>query len=147
MQFKLLSFAALFVCSIAAPVSSLSSTTALGLSKQATGWTVRNFQRNCTDPNICTYSLGVDTGSGALVQCTITDTATPATTHAWYGKTCAETLDWELSWGWDYAGDFTVLTTVYKPNQTEAFFGYSHPNVGLPVITYPDVGPNAVQHV
>jgi hypothetical protein len=37
------------------------------------------------------------------------------------------------------------MTVVYEPAQIEAFFGYKSPNAGLPVATYADVGPNAVQ--
>ena len=40
----------------------------------------------------------------------------------------------------------TIVDVVLK---YEAFFGYSHPNVGLPtnpVSSYADVGPNTVQH-
>lgn len=37
------------------------------------------------------------------------------------------------------------MTVVNKLSQTEAFFGYSHPNAGLPIASYADVGPNAVQ--
>lgn len=54
--------------------------------------------------------------------------------------------DWYASWGWDYNGDFTVMTVVNVPTQLEAFFGYNHPNSGLPIAHYADVGPNAVQH-
>jgi hypothetical protein len=53
---------------------------------------------------------------------------------------------YEISWGWDYPSDFTVMTVVNETSQLEAFFGYNHPNVGLPVVEYPDNGPNAVQH-
>ena len=56
-----------------------------------------------------------------------------------------QSSDWVISWGWDYQNDFTVMTVVNEPSQTEAFFGYNHPNAGLPVATYADVGPNAVQ--
>jgi hypothetical protein len=38
------------------------------------------------------------------------------------------------------------LTLVNQTALQEAFFGYDHPNVGLPVVSYADVGPNAVQH-
>jgi hypothetical protein len=30
------------------------------------------------------------------------------------------------------------MTVVNKPNNYRAFFGYSHPNVGLPVVGYVD---------
>jgi hypothetical protein len=53
---------------------------------------------------------------------------------------------YHASWGWDYIGNFTVLTIVHEPSQEEAFFGYSHPNDGLPVASYPDQGPKATQH-
>ena len=33
-----------------------------------------------------------------------------------------------------------MLTIVHEPTQEEAFFGYSHPNTGLPVVTFPDQG-------
>jgi len=134
---------------------------------------------DCTDPNICTYYIGIDMGDGKAVhQCTITDTATPATNHPFYAKSCAEVcpflpflspqlfcffvgveadgakgVDFLISWGWDYNGDFTVLNVVQVATSLEAFFGYSHPNAPLfytppqPIISYADVGPNAVQHV
>jgi hypothetical protein len=130
-------------------------------------WTIRDFTRNCTDPNICTYWFTIDTGNSTQA-CTIVDFAIPATTHPWYNIPCQQVRfhspfsifinfqfrliifhckasDYHISWGWDYNGDFTVMTVVNETTQNEAFFGYSHPNDGLPVVTYPDVGPNAVQ--
>jgi len=56
-----------------------------------------------------------------------------------------QNADYEISWGWDYANDFTVMTVVYEPTQLEAFFGYKSPNAGLPIASYADVGPNASQ--
>jgi hypothetical protein len=53
--------------------------------------------------------------------------------------------DYDISWGWDYNGDFTVMTVVNETTQDEAFFGYSRPNEGLTVVNYADIGPNAVQ--
>jgi hypothetical protein len=58
-----------------------------------------------------------------------------------------QSANWGISWGWDNPGDFTVMTVVNQPEQYEAFFGFSHPNAGLPVVFYPDNGPNAVQKV
>jgi hypothetical protein len=37
------------------------------------------------------------------------------------------------------------MTVVNETTQDEAFFGYSRPNDGLPVVSYADVGPNPVQ--
>ena len=50
--------------------------------------------------------------------------------------------DFHISWAWDYANDFTVMTVVHEPSQTEAFFGYNHPNDSERLA---DVGPNAMQ--
>jgi len=38
--------------------------------------------------------------------------------------------------GWNYDGDFTVMTVVHVPTQEVAYFGYDHPNAGLPVVQY-----------
>lgn len=59
----------------------------------------------------------------------------------------AKAPDYHISWGWDYANDFTVMTVLHWPSQQEAFFGYAHPNAAGPVTTYKDAGPNAVQNV
>lgn len=45
---------------------------------------------------------------------------------------------WQISWGWDYKGDFAVVTVKNDPNQYEAFFGYEHPNAGGPTFKYAD---------
>jgi hypothetical protein len=37
------------------------------------------------------------------------------------------------------------MTIVNETTQDEAFFGYSRPNDRLPVVSYADVGPHAVQ--
>jgi len=131
MQFKFLALASLFASSIAAPVLEFGKRT-----DDATPWDIKSFRRNCTDPNICTYYLAIDVGSEKHFLCTITDKAQPATTHAWYAKRCDESADWELSWGYDGVKNFAVMTLVFKPNATRAFFGYDYPNVGLPVISY-----------
>jgi hypothetical protein len=52
-------------------------------------WTIRDFTRNCTNPNICTYRFTVDTGNSTQA-CTIVDFATPATTHPWYNISCQQ---------------------------------------------------------
>jgi hypothetical protein len=53
------------------------------------GWTVRDFTRNCTNPDICTYWFTVDTGSSTQA-CIIVDVASPATTHPWYNIPCQQ---------------------------------------------------------
>ncbi|KAH7348442.1 hypothetical protein BKA65DRAFT_376721, partial [Rhexocercosporidium sp. MPI-PUGE-AT-0058] len=130
MQFSTLIALALPAVALAAPAP---------ITSRAAGWTIRNFSRNCTNPNICTYNFTIDTGSGTQ-QCTTVDIASPATTHPWYGVSCQQqNKDWYASWGWDYNGDFTVMTVVNVPSQMEAFFGYNHPNAGLPIAHYADV--------
>lgn len=69
----------------------LSSTLAAPSSFKARddAWTIRNFSRNCSDPNICTYWFTIDTGAGTQ-QCTIVDTGSPATTAPFYNYACQE---------------------------------------------------------
>ncbi|PSS18826.1 hypothetical protein M430DRAFT_58917 [Amorphotheca resinae ATCC 22711] len=143
MQFQILAFTALLSTALAAPAGLLSTR-----QSSSPGWTIRSFTRNCTDPNICTYTFSIDVnnGSSTPVPCTIVDTAEPATTHSFYGVPCTQANNFAVSWGWNTQDDFTVLTLVNQTALQEAFFGYDHPNVGLPVVSYADVGPNAVQH-
>lgn len=54
--------------------------------------------------------------------------------------------DWDISWGWDYQGDFTVLTVAQREVLYEAFFGYDHPNAQA-VVAFKDQGPNAVKYL
>jgi hypothetical protein len=52
---------------------------------------------------------------------------------------------YHISWGWNYNDDYTVMSVVNVPLQEVAWFGYNHPNNGLPgVATYADAGPYAV---
>jgi len=152
MQFSLLALTGLLASALAAPA--LNARTDAPTKPAPAGWTIKNFVRNCTDPNICTYYIYIDLGDGKDPhKCTITDKATPATNHPFYAVGCDEGLDFKISWGWDYVGDFTVLTVVQVVTGLEAFFGYNHPNAPFsatppqPVVSYKDVGPNAVQHV
>ncbi|KUJ19725.1 uncharacterized protein LY89DRAFT_666584 [Mollisia scopiformis] len=110
----------------------------------AESWSIENFTRDCTNPNICTYFFTINTGSSTQ-HCTTVDFYTPAGNHSWYDTPCEEDSNYHISWGWDYPGDFTVLTVVDEVRQLEAFFGYNAPNAVNPVASYPNVGPNAVQ--
>ncbi|PMD64974.1 uncharacterized protein K444DRAFT_520347, partial [Hyaloscypha bicolor E] len=107
---------------------------------------IQDFIRDCRDENICIYGFTLDIYGFAQEHCTIIDVVElgPATTHSWYNVPCEEFPDCHISWGWNYDGDFTVMTVVHVPTQEVAYFGYDHPNVGLPVVQYPDVGPYAV---
>lgn len=88
-----------------------------------------SFTRTSTSPTSpVTYTLILDT-YGSLTNCTITDTASPSWYHAWYDLPCnnASPSPFHLSWGWDYPGDFTVLTVESFPAsgpRLKAFFGY-----------------------
>ncbi len=107
-----------------------------------------SFTRTSTSPTSpVTYTLILDT-YGSLTNCTITDTASPSWYHAWYDLPCnnASPSPFHLSWGWDYPGDFTVLTVESFPAsgpRLQAFFGYDHPNAKLPgTVYYPYLGYN-----
>ncbi|TVY36974.1 hypothetical protein LOCC1_G006935 [Lachnellula occidentalis] len=104
--------------------------------------TLKNFTRTFPDDKTGVYKFVIDYGFG-IQACTVTDRAAGAASHSWYGVFCEENHTWEVSWGWDYKGDFTVLTVVDEPNQYEAFFGYKSPNGATSFI---DQGPNTVQH-
>ncbi|KAE8441073.1 hypothetical protein EG329_005902 [Mollisiaceae sp. DMI_Dod_QoI] len=110
-------------------------------------WSIKNFTRNCTNPNICTYYFTIQTASPATSQhCTTVDVYTPAGNHSWFNVPCEENPTYHISWGWAPApNDFTVMTVVNENTQMEAFFGYNSPNAVNPIASYPDVGPNAVQ--
>jgi len=112
----------------------------------ADSWSINAFTRDCTNPNICTYYFTIsDPSAGVSQHCTTVDFYTPAGNHSWSNIPCEETSNYVISWGWNYAQDFTVMTVVYVPAQQEAFFGYNSPNAVNPVARYPNVGPNAVQ--
>lgn len=136
MHFTILALVALVSTAVAAP--------ALKSRQDPTSWTIRNFTRDCTNPDICTYAFDIDQGNDALQPCTVVNQGSPATTQSWYAVTCQQTSDWKASWGWDTANDFTVLTIVNEPNQVEAFFGYNDPNSST---AYPDNGPQPFQAV
>ncbi|TVY51284.1 hypothetical protein LCER1_G008337 [Lachnellula cervina] len=105
--------------------------------------TVKNFTRTFPDDHTGVYRFVIDYQFGTQA-CTVTDVvAGGAAGHSWYGVFCEENHTWEVSWGWDYQGDFTVMTIVDEPNQYEAFFGYKSPNGAT---GYKDQGPNTVQH-
>ncbi|RDW73460.1 hypothetical protein BP6252_07367 [Coleophoma cylindrospora] len=115
--------------------------------RQSSGWTIRKFTRDCTNPNTCIYNFNIDTNDGSTpAPCTIVNTGNPATTQAWYGVACQQPNDWQISWGWDYQGDFTVMTTLNTASKLEAFFGYKSPNANSNA-TYSDNGPQAPQLV
>jgi hypothetical protein len=65
--------------------------------RTVTGYAVRNFTRNCTNPHICTYIFTIDTGEEKQ-PCTVIDetpvllkrTGPTAVSHPWYGKVCRE---------------------------------------------------------
>ncbi|KAG4420520.1 hypothetical protein IFR04_006340 [Cadophora malorum] len=121
------------------------------LQARTNGWAIKNFTRTSTSPTSpVTYTLILDT-YGSLTNCTITDTASPSWYHAWYDLPCnnASPSPFHLSWGWDYPGDFTVLTVESFPAsgpRLQAFFGYDHPNAKLPgTVYYPDQGYNTPQ--
>jgi hypothetical protein len=82
MQFQstALTTLALLTSALAAPSS---------LKARDDAWAIRNFSRDCTDPNICTYSLTIDTGAGTQ-QCIVVDTDSPATTAPFYNYACQE---------------------------------------------------------
>ncbi|CZR59366.1 uncharacterized protein PAC_09258 [Phialocephala subalpina] len=118
----------------------------LTTSVSADSWSVKNFTRNCTNPNICTYYFTIDFNNGITQHCTTVDFATPAGHHSWANIPCQENSNYVISWGWAPApNDFTVMTIVKEDSQTEAFFGYNSPDAVNPIASYPDVGPNAVQ--
>ncbi|TVY84359.1 hypothetical protein LSUE1_G000885 [Lachnellula suecica] len=108
-----------------------------------TAISVKNFTRTCAEPSPCVYKFVIDYQFGTQ-WCTTTDPAPAAKSHSWYGIFCEENHTWEISWGWDYQNDFTVMTVVDEPNQYEAFFGYKSPNRAT---AYPDQGPNTVKLV
>ncbi|KAH6715600.1 hypothetical protein BKA61DRAFT_722751 [Leptodontidium sp. MPI-SDFR-AT-0119] len=119
------------------------------LNIRTNGWAIKNFTRSSTSPTSpVTYTLIVDT-YGAFTNCTIVDTANPSWYHAWYDVPCKDAPGFHLSWGWDYADDFTVLTLESFPAsgpRQKTYFGYDHPNVGLPgTVYYPDKGYNVPQ--
>ncbi|KAH7393495.1 hypothetical protein BKA64DRAFT_89193 [Cadophora sp. MPI-SDFR-AT-0126] len=119
------------------------------LQARTNGWAIKNFTRSSTSPSSpVTYTLILDT-YGTLTNCTIVDTANPSWYHAWYDLPCNKDAAYHLSWGWDYPGDFTVLTVESFPAsgpRLKAFFGYDHPNAKLPgTVYYPDQGYNTPQ--
>ncbi|CAL3965622.1 unnamed protein product [Diplocarpon coronariae] len=119
------------------------SATAIQLQARTNGWSVLNFKRSSSGANSpVTYSLVIN-NYGTNQNCTIIDNTNPALYNAWYDLPCQETPDYHLSWGWDYKGDFTVLTIESFPGHQKAYFGYTHPNNGLPgTVAYDNQGPN-----
>jgi hypothetical protein len=106
MQFLVVALSTLLSTALAAPALS---------SRQTAGWTLRSFTRTCPDANSCTSSFTIDQGNGQTQPCTITNgrsDAYEANANSWYGITCKETPDWYASWGWDYPGNFAVVTIV-----------------------------------
>jgi hypothetical protein len=69
--------------------------------------------------------------------------------HAWYDLPCKDAPGFHVSWGWDYPANFTVLTLESFPAsgpRQKTYFGYDHPNTGLPdTVYYPDKGYNTPQ--
>lgn len=42
--------------------------------RTAIGWSIRSFTRNCTNPDICTYTFGIDNGVDVNpIPCTVVD--------------------------------------------------------------------------
>jgi hypothetical protein len=88
MQFKLFTVSLLSALAIAAPSVE---------ERTITGYAVRKFTRDCTNPHICTYKFTIDSGDEQQ-PCTVVDetpvtrkrTGPLATTHAWYSKPCQE---------------------------------------------------------
>ncbi|KAK0099723.1 hypothetical protein ONS95_013383 [Cadophora gregata] len=127
------------------------ATEAAPLQARTNGWAIKNFTRTSSSPSSpVTYTLILDT-YGALTNCTLTDSTNPAWYHAWYDLPCNKDTGapYHLSWGWDYPGDFTVLTVESFPPsgpRQKVYFGYDHPNAKLPgTVYYPDQGYNAPQ--
>ncbi|KAH6683943.1 hypothetical protein B0J14DRAFT_464805 [Halenospora varia] len=114
---------------------------------------ITHFTRNCTTPadTPCAYTLTIETSGDQLAtpgsqNCTVVDTDAKARVHSFYGIKCKENPDWDISWGWDYQGDFTVLTVAQREVLYEAFFGYDHPNAQA-VVAFKDQGPNAIKYL
>ncbi|CAG8962204.1 hypothetical protein HYFRA_00005256, partial [Hymenoscyphus fraxineus] len=111
-----------------------------------TGITLQNFTRDCTKPETCSYNFVINYAPFGSQGCSVVDTVKvtdeKADRHAWYDVGCIENPNtWKISWGWDYKGDFAVVTVKNAPLSYAAFFGYEHPNSAS---RYEDQGPNAV---
>ncbi|CZS93618.1 uncharacterized protein RAG0_03810 [Rhynchosporium agropyri] len=118
------------------------------LQARTNGWAIKNFTRSSTGPNApVAYTFIIDT-YGTFSNCTIVDSTNPAWYHAWYDLPCKD-APFHVSWGWDYPGDFTVMTVESFPAsgpRQKVYFGYEHPNSGLPgTVYYPDKGYNTPQ--
>ncbi|EHK96561.1 hypothetical protein GLAREA_12856 [Glarea lozoyensis ATCC 20868] len=105
---------------------------------------VENFIRNCSIVDTCDYKFTIDYAPYGKGSCTIHDVKVKdgkdVTLKEFFGVGCIENPQtWEISWGWNYDQDFTVMTVVNKPNNYRGYFGYSHPNAGLPVVAYSDI--------
>lgn len=101
MQLKVLSLAVLLPAALTAP----------SFLRRRDGWWIRDFSRgrssarksyvisfnifalttDCTYPSTCTYNFKIDVGDGSnLTECTVIDTADPATNHSFYDVPCEE---------------------------------------------------------
>ena len=83
MRFKALTFIALSSTTVAAPALLLRTTNP--------AWSIRNFTRNCINPNVSIYQFAIDTNDGSTpTDCTVVDDTVNATTHSFYNLPCDE---------------------------------------------------------
>ena len=77
-----------------------------------------------------TYNLGIDQDGDDVnnLPCTYVDTASDPNTHSFFGVSCQENNDFQLSWGWSPDSTFATMTIKQVSSSEQYYFGYLEPN-------------------
>jgi hypothetical protein len=109
------------------------------------GWTVGSFSRYCLGTNVCTVSFSINENNGSnSTQCQVS--ADGGEKASFYGRPCATTSPYQISWGYNEQYDSAVMTVLSTTEKRNAWFGFDAVNSEDPHV-YGDVGPNPVYDV
>ncbi|KAL3427049.1 hypothetical protein PVAG01_00558 [Phlyctema vagabunda] len=116
--------------------------------RDTSGWSVKNFTRDCSDVDFsCKYDFRIvdsTAPSNTGFACRVVDQSPDRRSvkqHSWSSQRCPSSPDWVISWGYNVQHNSAVMTIVQGSSRLVAWFGWDNVN---PSFKLSDVGPNIV---